>query len=261
MTGSRNRRSVVVGGAAAATGLALGLPAGAAELSPLRKVYVLVARKDGLDRAGFVRHWLDIHATMAARVPGVLGFIGSELSTGVKPGEASDFDGIAIIWYSDKTPVGETLGTPEGKAWLADGDTFISRERSTNISGFERVYRRPAAMNGAWKQIWFLTPPAGKDRAASLAALDAACRQHGATAGGLTGLALTELAPRAPGGAPASGRPSTYEAVVETWWFDRRTAEAAPGLSPLLKAVEALADPARSRRDLVLEHVAVTPKG
>lgn len=89
------------------------------------KVMTLIARKPGTSHEDFVRHVLGVHGPMASAVPGLGGYVLSEIVRRPQmalppvPG-LGDVDIIGTSWLpldpSERTP-----DTPERRAWLADG--------------------------------------------------------------------------------------------------------------------------------------------
>ena len=91
----------------------------------------LLQRKDGMTRAAFMKHWVEIHAPLARAVPGVRRYVQTHL-VGARPRPDVleldiTIDGIAELWYDDGDAMMRALASPEGKALYADGARFIGR--------------------------------------------------------------------------------------------------------------------------------------
>jgi uncharacterized protein (TIGR02118 family) len=78
----------------------------------------LLVRKDGMTHAQFMKHWVDVHAPLALKVPGLRRYVQSHIF------------GIAETWYDDRDAMARALATPEMKALHADGALFIGRIQS-----------------------------------------------------------------------------------------------------------------------------------
>ncbi len=100
-----------------------------------------LARKPGLSRQDFVRHWLDVHVPMCHAVPGLRGYaVSTIVEHQSRPDVPSlpmgDFDGVAQVWFDSLEARADAAASAEGKRWHADGGTiiggirmFVTRER------------------------------------------------------------------------------------------------------------------------------------
>ena len=86
----------------------------------------LLTRKDGLSHEDFVKHWLEVHAPLAHAVPGVRRYV----KRPDIPATNVEIDGIAELWYDDRTAMERANASPEAKALHADGALFIGRIKS-----------------------------------------------------------------------------------------------------------------------------------
>ena len=94
----------------------------------------MLARRDGLTHAQFVKHWLEIHAPLAHAVPGLRRYVQShiveERTRPDIPAMPGEVDGIAELWFDDQAALEAAAKTPAMKALHADGAKFIGRIRS-----------------------------------------------------------------------------------------------------------------------------------
>ena len=94
----------------------------------------LLTRKDGLSHEDFVKHWLEVHAPLAHAVPGVRRYVQSHIVEERRrpdiPATDVEIDGIAELWYDDRTAMERANASPEAKALHADGALFIGRIKS-----------------------------------------------------------------------------------------------------------------------------------
>ncbi len=77
------------------------------------------------DTAAFDKHYAEIHAPLAKKIPGLKKL---ELSKGpiMTPAGPSDFHSIATLHFDDVAALQKALSTPEGQAAAADVGTFAS---------------------------------------------------------------------------------------------------------------------------------------
>ena len=89
-----------------------------------------LARKPGLSREDFVRHWLDVHVPMCHAVPGLRGYaVSTIVEHQSRPDVPSlpmgEFDGVAQVWFDSLEARAAAGASTEGKRWHADGGTII----------------------------------------------------------------------------------------------------------------------------------------
>jgi uncharacterized protein (TIGR02118 family) len=91
----------------------------------------LLVRKDGMTHEQFVKHWVEIHAPLARKVPGLRRYVQTHILEARRrpdvPSLDVEIDGIAELWYDDRDSMMRALASPEGKALYADGALFIGR--------------------------------------------------------------------------------------------------------------------------------------
>jgi uncharacterized protein (TIGR02118 family) len=98
------------------------------------KSLTLLTRKAGLTHEQFMRHWVEIHAPLARKVPGIRRYVQTHLLEERKrpdiPSSDVEIDGVAELWYDDQESMRMALASPEGKALYADGALFIGRVKT-----------------------------------------------------------------------------------------------------------------------------------
>jgi uncharacterized protein (TIGR02118 family) len=98
------------------------------------KTVGLLTRKSGFTHEQFVTHWIDVHAPLAHKVPGlrryVQNHIRGERTRADIEATAVEIDGIAELWFDDQAALETASRTPEMKALHADGALFIGRIKS-----------------------------------------------------------------------------------------------------------------------------------
>jgi uncharacterized protein (TIGR02118 family) len=94
----------------------------------------LLTRKAGMTHEQFVKHWVEVHAPLAHKVPRLRRYVQShiieERTRPDIPSMDGEIDGIAELWYDDRDAMLKALATPEAKALYADGALFIGRIKS-----------------------------------------------------------------------------------------------------------------------------------
>jgi len=84
------------------------------------KLVALVRRKADLDPIAFRDYWLNVHAPLAAAIPGMRGY---RINIAGDPGEQppAPYDGSAEIWFDDRAAMEAGLGSEQGR--IAGEDT------------------------------------------------------------------------------------------------------------------------------------------
>jgi len=98
------------------------------------KTIGLLTRKPGWTHEQFVKHWVETHAPLAHKVPGLRRYVQNHISgERTRPDiEATnvEIDGVAELWFDDQAALEAAARTPEMKALHADGAKFIGRIKS-----------------------------------------------------------------------------------------------------------------------------------
>jgi hypothetical protein len=255
------RAALAVSAAAAAVAAMPG--AALAVDAPALKIVSVLSRKDGMTHDAFIRHWLDVHGQMAKGVPGVKGFIGSEPigpESGATSGLLGDIDGIASVWYTDRAGVSETIGAASGKAWLADGDTFIDRGRSHNYFTREHLIVPGKRVDGGVKRTILIVRRPDLSHEQFMAHWLGAHADLARKTPGLAGCVFTEIS--SPAGS-AAGAKMEIDGISESWWTGAGTENGAKIASPQADAWLAdgdnFMDNKISRLIISREHVVIPP--
>ena len=97
----------------------------------------LLVRKEGRTHAQFVKHWVEVHAPLAHKVPGLRRYVQSHIVEERRrpdiPPLDVEIDGVAELWYDDRETMARALASPEAKALHADGALFIGRIKTFTI--------------------------------------------------------------------------------------------------------------------------------
>jgi uncharacterized protein (TIGR02118 family) len=101
--------------------------------APVVKAISFIVRKASYTHEAFLRHWMDIHGTMARDVPGLRGFVLSRIiAEPTRPDVPTmditpPIDGIAEAWFDSADTRAEMAQSPEAQRWFADGGLFIGQ--------------------------------------------------------------------------------------------------------------------------------------
>lgn len=99
------------------------------------KAIYLIRRKPGMSPEDFHRYWRDVHASIAARIPGLRRYVqchATDVGSGasnVGSGEPS-YDGAAEVWFDDLDALRRAVASPEYAAAREDERRFIDLERT-----------------------------------------------------------------------------------------------------------------------------------
>jgi uncharacterized protein (TIGR02118 family) len=86
-----------------------------------------VRRKEGMDLGAFHEYWLNVHAPLAAKAPGLRRYIVSTTIVGNGLTYTPAYDGLAEFWYDDLAALEAAEASPEWQATRADGPNFIGK--------------------------------------------------------------------------------------------------------------------------------------
>lgn len=98
------------------------------------KTIGLLTRRDDWTHEQFMTHWVVVHAPLAHAVPGLLRYVQNHIQDVRRRADIGEtvieIDGIAELWFADRTTLEAASHTPEMQALHADGATFIGRIKS-----------------------------------------------------------------------------------------------------------------------------------
>lgn len=98
------------------------------------KTIGLLTRKEGLTRAQFMKHWVEIHAPLALAVPGLRRYVQNHIQAERTRADIAEtpveIDGVAELWFDDQAALEAAARTPQMQALQADGAKFIGRIKS-----------------------------------------------------------------------------------------------------------------------------------
>lgn len=191
------------------------------------KVVTAIKRRGDLSVDAFQSHWLERHAEVVMRLPGIVRYHQSHLRSGAYHEGEPAYDGIAEVWFEELAAMRALVGSASHDALMEDEARFIDRGAMVTLlttehelkSGrvpadavkcFELVCRRNDLSPAAFQEYWR--------------------GEHGPLAAGIPSLLrYVQAAPRL--GGYANGRRFAYDAVATTWFADidaMRQAAASP---------------------------------
>ncbi|MGE0823927.1 MAG: EthD family reductase [Candidatus Binatia bacterium] len=126
----------------------------------------LMRRKPGLSRAECQRHWREIHAPLAQRIPGMRRYVQSHVIAAAN--EETPYDGAAEIWVNDETAATTVFQSKEYKegAYL-DEPKFVDIKSALRLQTEDRMIFAGAPMSkteGLVKRMSFIKRKPGMSR-------------------------------------------------------------------------------------------------
>jgi len=104
------------------------------------KLIYCISKKPNMTVDDFQRYWREVHAPIAARIPGVRRYVQSHAAPSMYGGErVPAYDGAAELWWDDMDAMRAAMGTPELRAALEDEKNFIDHSRVASFITHEHV--------------------------------------------------------------------------------------------------------------------------
>lgn len=83
------------------------------------KLIYCIRRREDLTHEEFSRYWREVHAPIAARIPGLLKLVQNHARRIPGDRREPDFDGVAELWFESPRSLLEARNSP---AWMASGE-------------------------------------------------------------------------------------------------------------------------------------------
>ena len=103
----------------------------------------LMTKQPQASREEFARHWIDVHAPLAAALPGLRRYVQHhivrEQPRNDRPTLETQVDGIAEMWFDDEAAMARANASPEQAALSADSALFTGRIKSLIVESREFV--------------------------------------------------------------------------------------------------------------------------
>ena len=103
------------------------------------KLVYCFARRADLSFEEFSRYWLDVHAPIGSRIPGVRRFVQSVAIHDRRNAHEPSFDGMVELWFDDVESILRARQSPEWEASTADERNFIDHSRTAYFLSHERT--------------------------------------------------------------------------------------------------------------------------
>jgi uncharacterized protein (TIGR02118 family) len=90
----------------------------------------LIENRKGVDEADFARHWRDVHGRIAARLPGLAGYVQNHIVTRApvtRPSGMHRVDGVSQLWFKDLDAMRAAMDSPAQEACVKDISGFLER--------------------------------------------------------------------------------------------------------------------------------------
>ena len=89
------------------------------------KLIVLVKKKADMANAEFTKYWLETHAPLAKKMPGLRRYVVNVVRP--PPNRVPDFDGVVEMWFDDTESMKKAFASPEGQATQKDTERFTNK--------------------------------------------------------------------------------------------------------------------------------------
>lgn len=104
------------------------------------KSVAFLNRKPGLSVEEFQRHWRDVHAPIASRLPGLRRYVQSHTRrSAYEGGRTPAYDGVVLTWFDSTEAIRDTAASGEYARVLADAAVFLAPGATPSILTREHV--------------------------------------------------------------------------------------------------------------------------
>ena len=91
---------------------------------PVFKMMILLKKKTEISDDEFARHWLETHAPLAKKMPGLRRYVVNIVKR--PPNREPDYSGVVELWFDDQASMKKAFSSPEGWATQKDTAAFTS---------------------------------------------------------------------------------------------------------------------------------------
>jgi len=86
------------------------------------KLIILLKKKPNLSDEEFTKYWLETHAPLAKKMPGLRRYVVNVVRR--PPSREPDCNGVVELWFDDVDSMKKAFASPEGRATQKDTETF-----------------------------------------------------------------------------------------------------------------------------------------
>ena len=91
----------------------------------------MLNKKESLTDQEFAKYWLDTHAPLAKKMPGLRKYVANVVRR--PPNREPDYHGVVELWFDDADSMKRAFASPEGLATQKDTETFTSKLTTLHI--------------------------------------------------------------------------------------------------------------------------------
>ncbi len=88
------------------------------------KLIILLKKKTNMSNEEFAKYWLETHAPLAKKMPGLRKYIVNVVRR--PPNREPDFNGVVELWFDDVDSMKKAFASPQGQATQKDTENFAS---------------------------------------------------------------------------------------------------------------------------------------
>jgi len=88
------------------------------------KLIILLKKKPSLTDEEFAKYWVDTHAPLANKMPGLRKYVVNVVRR--PPNREPEYNGVVELWFDDVDSMKKAFASPEGKATQKDTDAFAA---------------------------------------------------------------------------------------------------------------------------------------
>lgn len=88
------------------------------------KMMILLKKKPTLTDEEFAKYWLETHAPLAKKMPGLRRYVVNVVKR--PPSREQDYHGVVELWFDDVGSMKKAFTSPEGAATQKDTEGFTS---------------------------------------------------------------------------------------------------------------------------------------
>lgn len=88
------------------------------------KLIILLKKKTSISNEEFVKYWLETHAPLAKKMPGLRKYVVNVVRR--PPNREPEFNGVVELWFEDVDGMKKAFASPEGQTTQTDTENFAS---------------------------------------------------------------------------------------------------------------------------------------